>query len=142
MTTFQAKKDTSEHNWYIIDLKGQVLGRAATLISNVLRGKNKPQYTPHTDAGDFVIALNASQVKLTGKKLTDKHYYWHSGYPGGISTMTAGKLLERNAEEVIKKAVKGMLPKNILADHLLKKLKVYPGEEHPHQAQQPKELKI
>ena len=138
-TTF-AKKENASRNWVMIDLEGKVLGRAATVIANLLRGKTKPIYTPHADAGDFVIAINASKVRLTGKKLTDKIYYHHTGYRGGLKEFTAEKLLQRNPEEVIRRAVSGMLPKNKMKDHFLKKLKIYPAAEHPHQSQQPQLL--
>jgi large subunit ribosomal protein L13 len=127
-------------DWYLVDAENMVLGRLATRIANVLRGKNKPIFTPSVDTGDFVIVVNAEKIALTGSKLTDKIYYSHSGYPGGIKSIAAGKLMEKRAEDLIKKAVKGMLPKNKLADHMLKKLKVYTGSAHPHQAQQPKPL--
>lgn len=127
-------------DWYVVDAENQVLGRVATQIANVLRGKNKPTYTPSVDTGDFVIVVNAEKIALTGNKLADKIYYSHSGYPGGIKSIAAGKLLEKKAEDVIRKAVKGMLPKNKLASQMLKKLKVYAGSTHPHEAQQPKAL--
>ena len=118
------------------------LGRLATQIADVLRGKRKPTYTPHVDVGDFVVVINAEKIKVTGKKLEDKRYWRHSGYPGGIRSRTLGELLEQRPEEVIRKAVKGMLPRNRLARQQLRKLKVYAGPEHPHQAQQPKTLEI
>jgi large subunit ribosomal protein L13 len=121
-------------------VENKVLGRVATQIANVLRGKNKPLFSPSVDTGDFVIVVNAEKVALTGNKLSDKIYYSHSGYPGGIKSITAGKLLEKKAEDVIRKAVKGMLPRNKLASHMLKKLKIYTGSTHPHEAQQPKSL--
>jgi large subunit ribosomal protein L13 len=117
-----------------------VLGRIATQIANVLRGKNKPLYAPSVDTGDFVIVVNAEKIALTGNKLSDKFYYSHSGYPGGIKSISAGKLLEKKAEDIIRKAVKGMLPKNKLASQMLKKLKIYTGSTHPHKAQLPKAL--
>ena len=117
-------------------------GRIATTIANVLRGKNKPTFTPSVDTGDFVIVVNAAKIALTGNKLADKTYYSHSGYPGGIKAITAGKLLEKKPEDLIKHAVKGMLPKNKMARHMLNKLKIYSGSEHPHKAQQPKALNI
>jgi large subunit ribosomal protein L13 len=140
--TFQAKPGEVPREWYVVDLDGKTLGRAASAIAVVLRGKHKPQFTPHVDAGDFVIAVNADKVMLTGKKLTEKRYYRHSGYPGGIRSFTAGQLMARKPGEVLRLAVKGMLPKNTLGRKLLKKLKIYASPEHPHQAQQPKPLEI
>ncbi len=137
MGTFIAKDDSTTKKWYLIDLKGKVLGRAATEIAAILRGKDKATYTPHVDAGSFVIAINASQIKLTGSKLEKKKYYSHSGYIGGIKEITAEKLLAKKPEDLIKKAVKGMLPRNDLATNMLKKLKIYANAEHPHTAQNP-----
>ena len=142
MSTSIAKKADLQKDWYVVDLEDKVLGRAATEIARVLRGKHKPIFTPSVDTGDFVIIVNADKVRLTGNKLSQKTYYRHSGYPGGIKSVTAGKLLEQNPEEVIRKAVKGMLPKNKLGRQMFKKLKVYSSSDHPHQAQQPKELKL
>lgn len=142
MATYNAKKNELPRHWYVVDLEGKVLGRAATTIAGILRGKNKPQFTPNTDTGDFVVAINASKIRLTGKKLESKEYRRHTGYPGGVKTITAEKLLQKKPEEIIKYAVKGMLPKNILGRHLLKKLKIYAGSEHPHTAQKPQDLKI
>ena len=138
--TYSAKKDEIQRKWYLIDLKDRPLGRVATQVADILRGKNKPQYTPHVDTGDFVVAINAEQVKLTGNKLDQKVYYRHSGYPGGLKETVARKMLETKPEEILKAAVKGMLPKSILGRTLLKKLKVYRGAEHPHAAQQPASL--
>ena len=140
MKTQVAKKEEVTREWYLVDGENLVLGRIATRIANVLRGKNKPIFTPSVDTGDFVIVVNAEKIALTGNKLADKMYYSHSGYPGGIKSINAGKLLEKKPEEIIRKAVKGMLPKNKLARHMLSKLKVYSGPEHPHKAQQPKAL--
>ena len=126
----------------MVDVENKVLGRVATQIANVLRGKNKPIFTPSVDTGDFVIVLNADKIALTGKKLTDKMYYRHSEFPGGLKSISAGKLIEKDVEQVIRKAVKGMLPKNKLARHMISKLKVYVGPTHPHQAQQPKPLDV
>lgn len=123
--------------WYIADANGQVLGRLATKVATVLRGKHNPAYSPHLDAGDFVIVINAAQVKLTGKKLTDKVYIRHSGYPGGIRRATAGVLLQKRPTRVVQEAVEGMLPKNRLGRRLATKLKVYAGADHPHGAQKP-----
>ncbi|GAB4163837.1 MAG: 50S ribosomal protein L13 [Geothermobacteraceae bacterium] len=142
MSTKSANAATVQKNWYVVDLEDKVLGRAAAQIAHVLRGKHKPVYTPHVDTGDFVIVVNADKVRLTGNKLADKKYYRHSGYPGGLKEITAGKLLEKKPEELIKKAVKGMLPKNKLGRQMFRKLKVYAGGEHPHAAQQPKPLEI
>jgi len=133
-----AKQETAPRGWVMVDLDGKILGRAATEIANILRGKNKAVYTPHTDTGDFVVAINASKIRLTGKKLTDKIYYKHTGFRGGLKETPAGKLLEKDPTQLIIKAVKGMLPKNRMQDHLLKKLKVYAADKHPHAAQQPK----
>lgn len=142
MKTQTAKKEEVTRDWYLLDVENKVLGRVATQIANVLRGKTKPTYTPSVDTGDFVIVVNAAKIALTGNKLADKVYYSHSGYPGGIKSITAGKLVEKKPEELIRKAVKGMLPKNKLARHMLNKLKVYAGAEHPHEAQQPKVLDV
>ena len=142
MKTYVAKTEEVNRDWYLVDAENQVLGRIATTIANVLRGKNKPTFTPSVDTGDFVIVVNAAKIALTGNKLADKTYYSHSGYPGGIKSITAGKLLEKKPEDLIKHAVKGMLPKNKLARHMLNKLKIYSGSEHPHKAQQPKALNI
>jgi large subunit ribosomal protein L13 len=142
MSTSVAKKDELQKDWYVVDLEDKVLGRAATEIARVLRGKHKAVYTPSVDTGDFVIVLNAEKVRLTGNKLAQKKYYRHSGYTGGLTTITADKLLEKAPEELIRKAVKGMLPKNKLGRQMFRKLKVYCGANHPHQAQQPKELQV
>src|SRR6056297_901209 len=142
MSTLTAKKADVQKAWYVVDLEDRVLGRAATEIARVLRGKHKAIYSPSVDTGDFVVVVNAEKVRLTGHKLDQKTYYRHSGYPGGVKSLTAAQMLEKKPEEVIRKAVKGMLPKNRLGRQMFKKLKVYSGGEHPHQAQQPKELKI
>ena len=142
MSTSVAKKDELQKDWYVVDLEEKVLGRAATEIARILRGKHKAVYTPSVDTGDFVIVLNADKVRLTGNKLSQKKYYSHSGYTGSLKAITAEKLLEKAPEELIRKAVKGMLPKNKLGRQMYRKLKVYCGADHPHQAQQPKELKI
>jgi large subunit ribosomal protein L13 len=142
MSTPVAKKEDLQKDWYVVDLEDKVLGRVATEIARVLRGKHKAIFTPSVDTGDFVIVLNAEKVRLTGNKLTKKMYYRHSGYTGGLTTTPAGKMLEKAPEELIKKAVKGMLPKNKLGRQMYKKLKVYCGADHPHQAQQPKELQV
>lgn len=142
MSTQAAKKTEVQKSWFVVDLDGKVLGRAAAQIAHVLRGKHKAIYTPHVDTGDFVVVLNADKVTLTGAKLTKKMYYRHTGYPGGLRQINAEKLLASKPEELIKKAVKGMLPKNKLGRQMFKKLKVYAGGEHPHAAQQPKALEI
>ncbi|MDT8444506.1 MAG: 50S ribosomal protein L13 [Desulfuromonadales bacterium] len=142
MSTPVAKKADLQKDWYVVDLEDKVLGRMATEIARVLRGKHKAIFTPSVDTGDFVIVLNAEKVRLTGNKLSKKMYYRHSGYTGGLTETPAGKLLEKAPEELIKKAVKGMLPKNKLGRQMYKKLKVYCGADHPHQAQQPKELQV
>ncbi|BEH11406.1 MULTISPECIES: 50S ribosomal protein L13 [Geobacter] len=141
-TTKVAKKEEVTRDWYLVDADNKVLGRMATEIADILRGKKKPIYTPSVDTGDFVVVVNAEKLQLTGNKLADKMYYHHTGFPGGIKSITAGKLIEKKPEDLIRKAVKGMLPKNKLARHMLKKLKVYAGPEHPHEAQQPKTLDI
>jgi large subunit ribosomal protein L13 len=137
MKTYTAKPREIEQAWRLVDADGQILGRLATEIADTLRGKNKPAYTPHVDTGDFVIVVNAEKVRVTGKKLEQKIYYRHSGYPGGLRERTLAEQLARRPEEVIRKAVKGMLPKNKLAAAQLRKLKVYAGPEHPHAAQNP-----
>jgi large subunit ribosomal protein L13 len=142
MKTYQANAQEHERGWYVVDAEGKTLGRLATQIANVLRGKHKPTYTPHVDVGDFVIVVNAEKVAVTGDKREKKLYWRHSGYPGGIRSRTLGDLLEKRPEEVIRKAVKGMLPRNRLARQQLRKLKVYAGPEHPHQAQKPQQLEI
>jgi large subunit ribosomal protein L13 len=142
MKTQTAKKEEVTRDWYLVDVENKVLGRVATQIANVLRGKNKPTFTPSVDTGDFIIVVNAAKIALTGNKLADKTYYSHSGFPGGIKAITAGKLIDKKPEAIIRKAVKGMLPKNKLARHILTKLKIYAGSEHPHKAQQPKVLDV
>jgi large subunit ribosomal protein L13 len=142
MKTWNAKPGEVERRWYLVDAEGKTLGRLATRIADALRGKDKPQYTPHVDTGDFVVVVNAEKVAVTGKKLDDKVYYRHSGYPGGIRSRTLREELERRPTEVIRKAVKGMLPRNRLGRAQLTKLKVYAGPEHPHDAQAPTPLKL
>ena len=142
MKTYQAKKEELEYKWYLVNAEGKVLGRMATELVKILKGKNKPTYTPHLDTGDFVIVVNAGKVSLTGKKMKDKIYYHHTGHPGGIKEITAGKLLAKKPTEMIRMAVKGMLPKNSLGRQMLRKLKVYAGPKHPHEAQNPISLKI
>jgi large subunit ribosomal protein L13 len=140
--SFSAKpaQAQADRKWWVIDAEGQPLGRLASQIATILRGKNKPTYTPHVDTGDFVIVVNAKKVMLTGRKLEQKQYVRHSGEPGGFRTESYGHLLERKPELPITKAVKGMLPKNILGRELLTKLKVYPGPDHPHAAQKPQPI--
>lgn len=142
MKTYVAKPSTINRDWYIVDASSLRLGRLATRIADTLRGKNKPDYTPHIDTGDFVVVVNAEKIAVTGKKLENKIYYRHTGYPGGLKERTLAEMLERQPEEVIRKAVKGMMPKNRLARAQLKKLKIYAGPSHPHDAQQPMELEI
>lgn len=136
-TTYMAKPQDVDQKWYVVDAAGKTLGRLATEVATLLRGKHKPTYTPHIDTGDFVIVINSSQITLTGKKLEQKRYYRHSGFPGGLKSITAGDLRASRPERMIEAAVKGMLPKGPLGRSQLKKLKVYAGSEHPHQAQQP-----
>jgi large subunit ribosomal protein L13 len=140
--TYQANAQDRERDWFVVDAGGKTLGRLATQIADVLRGKRKPTYTPHVDVGDFVIVINAAEVAVTGDKREQKRYFRHSGYPGGIRSRTLGEMLERRPEEVIRRAVKGMLPRNRLARRQITKLKVYPGPDHPHAAQKPTELEI
>jgi large subunit ribosomal protein L13 len=142
MKTYNAKPGEIERRWLVVDADGQNLGRLATRIADALRGKGKPQYTPHVDTGDFVVVVNAEKIAVTGKKLDEKIYYRHSGYPGGLKQRTLREQLERRPTEVIRMAVKGMLPKNKLAARQLTKLKVYAGPEHPHEAQAPKPLEV
>ncbi|PYI50109.1 50S ribosomal protein L13 [Paenibacillus flagellatus] len=136
-TTYMAKPNEVQKKWYIIDAAGQTLGRMASEAASILRGKTKPEFTPHIDTGDFVIIINADKVVLTGKKLQQKKYYRHSQYPGGLKTTTAQEMLNNKPERMVELAVYGMLPKNRIGDSLKTKLKVYAGSEHPHQAQQP-----
>ena len=142
MKTFVAKEHEIEKNWHLIDASNKVLGRLATEIATILRGKNKPIFTPHMDAGDYVVVVNAERVVLTGNKLEKKTYYRHSGYVGGLKKTTAKEMLEKKPENFIKLAVKGMLPKTSLGRRQLTKLKVYAGPDHPHRAQQPVKLEI
>ena len=142
MRTYQATSQDRERVWYLVDAENRTLGRLATQIADVLRGKRKPTYTPHVDVGDFVIVVNAEKISVTGNKRAEKRYYRHSGYPGGIKSRSLEEMLDRRPEEVIRRAVKGMLPRNRLARQQLRKLKVYAGAEHPHQAQKPEQLEI
>lgn len=142
MKTYIAKPSTTERNWLLIDASDQRLGRLATRIADALRGKNKPQYTPNIDTGDFVVVVNAARIAVTGNKMEDKIYYRHTGYPGGLKQRTLKEMMEKKPKEVIRLAVKGMMPKNRLARAQLKKLKIYAGAEHPHKAQKPQEIKL
>ncbi|MDX6651575.1 MAG: large subunit ribosomal protein [Solirubrobacterales bacterium] len=142
MKTFVATPANRQRDWYVVDAEGRTLGRLATRIADTLRGKLKPEYTPHCDVGDFVVVINAEKIHVTGRKREQKRYWRHSGYPGGIRSRTLGEQLERRPEEVIRHAVKGMLPRNRLARQQISKLKVYAGPEHPHAAQQPKPMEI
>jgi len=142
MKSYVAKPHEVERKWYVIDAEGKTLGRLASQVAAILRGKHKPTYTPHVDTGDFVIIINAEKVNLTGKKLDQKMYRWHTGYPGGLKERTYRDMLINRPEKVMMHAVKGMLPKNSLGRKMLTKLKVYRGSEHTHQAQQPEVLDI
>ena len=142
MKTYMQRKEDVVRDWYVIDAEGQTLGRLATKVASVLRGKHKPTYTPHVDGGDFVIVVNANKVKLTGNKLNDKIYYNHSRYTGGLRERTAKEMIEKYPVEMIEKAVKGMLPKGRLGRQMYKKLFVYAEGNHPHSAQKPQELKM
>ena len=140
MKTFSAKKEDIKPKWHMIDANGEILGRLAVTVAKVIRGKHKPTFTPHVDTGDFVIIINAHKVRLTGNKMKNKTYYRHTGYPGGIRSISAEKLLQKKPEEVLRKAIRGMLPKNSLGRQILKKAKIYASADHPHSAQQPVDL--
>jgi large subunit ribosomal protein L13 len=142
MKTYVATPTTRERNWLVIDATGKTLGRLATQIADALRGKRKPDYTPHVDVGDFVIVVNAEKISVTGNKREEKRYYRHSGYPGGLRSRTFEEMLARRPEEVIRRAVKGMLPRNRLGRAQLRKLKVYAGPDHPHAAQKPEPMEV
>src|SRR3954453_9831461 len=142
MKTYVAKPTDRERNWLVVDAEGQTLGRLATQIADALRGKRKPTYTPHIDTGDFVVVVNAEKIAVTGQKRTEKMYYRHSGYPGGLKSRTLNDMLERRPEEVIRLAVRGMLPRNRLGRKQLTKLKIYAGPDHPHAAQQPQPMAL
>jgi large subunit ribosomal protein L13 len=142
MKTFSAKPEAVKRSWYIIDAKGKTLGRMASRIAMILRGKHKPEFTPHVDTGDFVIVINAAEAKVTGNKEQDKLYYRHSQFPGGITQMNYTQLLAKHPTRAVSFAIKGMLPKNSLGRAMFSKLKVYPGAEHPHAAQQPEALEV
>ncbi|MEN0036921.1 MAG: 50S ribosomal protein L13 [Cellvibrio sp.] len=142
MKTYIAKAESVSQDWFIVDAAGKTLGRLSAEIASRLRGKHKPEFTPHVDTGDYIVVINAAQVRVTGRKATDKIYYSHTGYVGGIKSISFQKLIEKAPERTIETAVKGMLPKGPLGRAMFKKLKVYAGNEHPHAAQQPKELNI
>ncbi len=142
MKTFSAKSQDVQHDWLLIDANEQILGRVAVAIAHRLRGKHKPEFTPHVDTGDFIVVVNAANLRVTGQKLTDKKYYRHTGYPGGIYETTFESMQKKHPGRALEKAVKGMLPKGPLGYAMIKKLKVYAGAEHPHQAQQPRPLVI
>jgi len=142
MKTFSAKPDTVQRGWYVVDASGKVLGRLASEIARRLRGKHKPEFTPHVDTGDYIVVVNADKLRVTGRKAQNKIYHRHSGYPGGVFSESFAKLQARQPERVLKLAVKGMLPKGPLGYAMLKKMKVYTGASHPHSAQQPKQLEV
>jgi large subunit ribosomal protein L13 len=142
MKTYQAKKEAIERGWFVVNAEGKILGRLASQVARVLRGKHKPTFSPHVDTGDFVVVVNARKVTLTGRKLKDKKYYHHTGYPGGIRETSAEKFLARKPTEMIRTAVKGMLPKTSLGRQMIRKLKIYAGSNHPHEAQKPVSLEI
>ncbi|OGA11846.1 MAG: 50S ribosomal protein L13 [Betaproteobacteria bacterium RIFCSPHIGHO2_12_FULL_69_13] len=142
MTTFTAKAHDFRHGWLVVDAQGKILGRLAAQIAARLRGKHKPEYTPHVDTGDYVVVLNASKIRVTGRKAEKKKYYSHTGFPGGVKEITFAKLHAAHPERVLQRAVKGMLPRGPLGYAMLRKLKVYAGGEHPHSAQQPKVLEL
>ncbi len=142
MKTYSAKKEAIQRQWYLVDAKDKILGRLASKVAGILRGKHKPIFTPHVDTGDHVVVVNAGQITLTGNKLRSKVYYHHSGYPGGLKEIPAQRLIQQNPERMVTMAIKGMLPKNKLGRAMLKKLRVYKGAEHSHQAQHPQILII
>jgi large subunit ribosomal protein L13 len=142
MKTISAKSGSVPQDWYLVDASGKTLGRLATEVANRLRGKHKPEYTPHTDTGDYIVVVNAGEIQVTGNKTCDKLYHHHTGYPGGLKTINFSDLREKFPERIIESAVKGMMPKNKLSRKMMGKLKVYPGAEHPHAAQQPVPLDI
>jgi large subunit ribosomal protein L13 len=142
MKTYSLKPDDIDRKWYLVDAQGQVLGRLATEIATILRGKKKPSYSPHMDNGDHVVVINAEKVEVTGRKREQKKYHHHSGYPGGLRTRTFAELQARRPEQIIRLAVKGMLPHNRLGRQMMKKLRIYPGPNHPHQAQSPQQIEL
>ena len=142
MRTYSAKESEIQRDWYVVDAASMPLGRLASELARRLRGKHKPEYTPHMDTGDYIVVLNAEKVSVSGRKATQKFYYGHTGYPGGLTSVRFDKKQEQHPEQIIELAVRGMLPKNKLGRAMFKKLKVYAGQEHPHEAQQPQELKL
>lgn len=142
MKTYSAKPNAVAQEWFVVDAAGKTLGRLASELAHRLRGKHKPEYTPHVDTGDYIVVVNAEKIHVTGKKATDKIYHHHTGYPGGLKSISFEKLIDKAPERAIQSAVKGMLPKNPLGRAMFKKLKVYAGSDHPHASQQPKELNI
>lgn len=142
MKTYSAKNETAQRDWYVVDAADKILGRLASDIASRLRGKHKPEYTPHVDTGDYIVVVNCEKIRVTGKKASDKIYYHHTGYPGGIKGISFEKLMEKAPQRVLEKAVKGMLPRGPLGREMFRKLKVYAGADHPHTAQQPQQLNI
>ena len=142
MKTQSVNKERVLHDWYLVDADGKTLGRLSTQIANRLRGKHKPEFTPHVDTGDYIVVINADKIHVTGKKETDKFYYHHTGFPGGIKSVALGKMREKSPEKILENAVKGMMPRNRLGRAMLSKLKVYAGNSHPHSAQQPRVLEL
>ena len=142
MKTQSVNKESVLHDWYLVDADGKTLGRLSTQIANRLRGKHKPEFTPHVDTGDYIVVINADKIHVTGKKETDKFYYHHTGFPGGIKSVALGKMREKSPEKILENAVKGMMPRNRLGRAMLSKLKVYAGNAHPHSAQQPTILEL
>jgi len=142
MKTFSAKSHEVKRQWYMVDAEDQVLGRLATQIATRLKGKHKPEYTPHVDTGDYIVVVNAEKIRVTGNKESDKLYHWHTGHPGGIKSRSLQAMREKSPQSILETAVKGMMPKNKLGREMMSKLKVYAGESHPHEAQQPVELKV
>ena len=142
MKTQSVNKERASHDWYLVDADSKTLGRLSTQIANRLRGKHKPEFTPHVDTGDYIVVINADKIRVTGKKETDKIYYHHTGFPGGIKSISLGKMREKSPEKILENAVKGMMPKNKLGRAMLLKLKVYAGASHPHDAQQPTPLEL
>lgn len=142
LKTYSAKKEDTIKKWYLVDAKDQILGKVAVEIAKILRGKNKPTFTPHVDCGDFVVAINADKIKVTGDKLSQKKYYRHSGYVGNLKVQNLEEMMQKHPERVLQKAVKGMIPHNRLGRKIIKKLKVYSGPEHPHKAQNPEKIEI
>jgi large subunit ribosomal protein L13 len=142
MSTFMAKPETISRRWHLVDAADQVVGRLAVQIANILRGKHRPEYTPHVDTGEFVVVINASKLRFTGKKLQTKTYHWYTRYPGGLKTATAKEWIEKHPDRILRQAVQRMVPRNRLGRAMMTKLKIFAGAEHPHQAQQPQELKL